>query len=668
MAVRNPFKLLTSEQIKRDEMFLGLFEPGMLEIVQKEDESLWNRLYTIRSSPGGGKTTLLRLFTPQSLKALHNLRSNENYKEIFEKLKKIHVLDEDGIYTLGVMLSCSVSKSYARIEDLELDTDEETDANKKKRLLFGLLNCRILISALRGICTLADLRFPDELDSVYISSQEQGPWPYYLTSCKGSELFEWAREREKRIFDIIDGLTSEIDGKLLDNTLSSLYLLTPESISVKGFHRLKQVFVMLDDFHELIRIQSNLIRNTIESSRFPVGVWICERLEKLSEEELISEDKQKSDFIGDLQMIVREKSSNIYNLPGNRYGREFDTLRIETFWRENSPEKNEKLTLEIANRRLKYAEKGGIISFKDCLLDFLDNDKLNGILKDLSKRLDEKISKNIEYKEWLTYCESTDSEIDKILKLRALEILIERRKRKKQTTISEFDKTHRIKEPLLPLKEFQKRYTGVKAAAELFISKEFKLPYYFGWNNVSKISSYNIEQFIYLCSNLFEEFLSSCLINTQTSPLNPQDQERVLIGAIEKRLTDTIDRMPKKENIRMFIDAIGQYSTWETYRSSAPYAPGVTGVAISMRDIDILNSYNKFKLLRFVISECIKQNLLLPMPDRKCKHERWMILYLNRMICVKYRLPLQYGGWREKPLNLLDSWMKKGFKKGKRRD
>ena len=670
MAVRNPFKLLTSEQIRHDETFLGLFEPGMLEILQNEDESLWNRLYTIRSSPGGGKTTLLRLFTPQSLKALHNLRSNENYKEIFERLKRIHVLDEDGIYTLGVMLSCSVSKSYARIEDLELDADKETDANKKKRLLFGLLNCRILVSALRGICTLADLRFPDELDSVYIGSQEQGLWPYYLTSCKGSELFEWAREREKRIFDIIDGLTSEIDGKLLDNTLSSLYLLTPKSISVKGFHRLKQVVVMLDDFHELIRTQSNLIRNTIESSRFPVGVWICERLEILSEEELISEYKQKkSDFFGDLQMIVREKSANTYNLPGNRYGREFDTLRIEKFWRENSPEKNEKLTLEIANRRLKYAEKGGIISFRECLSDFLDNDKLNGISEDLSKRLDEKISKKIEYKEWLEYCESiSDSEIDKILKLKALEILIERRKRKKQTTISNFDETHRIKEPVLSLEEFQKKYPGVKAAAELFISKEFKLPYYFGWNNISKISSYNIEQFIYLCSNLFEEFLSSCLINTQTSPLDPQDQERILIDAIEKRLTSIIDRMPKKEKIRMFIDAIGQYSRWETYRPSAPYSPGVTGIAISMKDIKILNSDNRYELLRFAISECIKQNLLLPMPDRKCKHKKWMILYLNRMLCVKYNLPLQYGGWKEKHLHILDSWIRKGFKKENRRD
>lgn len=281
MAVRNPFKLLLSEHIDHAEMFLDFFEPGMLDMLSKE--SLWNR-FIIRSSPGGGKTTLLRLFTPPTLKALHNLRSRENYRELFEKLKELTVLDEHGVYMLGVMLSCSIDKSYVRIEDLELDRTKEPDANKK--LLFGLLNCRIITSALKGICTLADLRFPDELDFVYLRVPEQ-VWPHCLTNCRGSELFEWAQKREERIFNIIDGLTSEIDVNLLDNTLSSLYIITPETISVDGFDGLNRVVLMLDDFHELTRTQRTLIKSTIESFPFP-GVWICERLKTLSEKKLIN--------------------------------------------------------------------------------------------------------------------------------------------------------------------------------------------------------------------------------------------------------------------------------------------------------------------------------------------------------------------------------------------
>lgn len=223
--------------------------------------------------------------------------------------------------------------------------------------------------------------------------------------------------------------------------------------------------------------------------------------------------------------------------------------------------------------------------------------------------------------------------------------------------------THEIKELVLSPKEFQKQYTRIRAAAELFISAEFNLPYYFGWDKISRISSYNIEQFIYVCSHLFEEFLSASLINTQIGPLNPKDQERVLIGAIEKRLTSTIERMPRKEKIRMFIDAVGHYSQWETYRPSAPYPPGITGIAINGEDIDLLNTHNEYELLRFVISECIKQNLLLPM-SQKLKHKEW-VLYLNRMLCVTYKLPLQYGGWREKSLTQLNAWLKKGFKKNR---
>jgi hypothetical protein len=663
MVVRNPFKLLTSEQIKHDEMFLGIFEPGILEMLQKEGESLWNRLYIIRSSPGGGKTTLLRLFTPQSLKTLHSLKSRENYREVFDKLKKLNVLDEKSVYTLGVMLSCSRGKSYTSIEDLKIDE------NKKKKLLFGLLNCRIIISALRGICLLADLHFPEELDSVYIDSQEWNTLLCCPHNCSGSELFDWAQKREERIFNIIEGLTPEIDYDLLDNTVSSLYIITPESISVNSFERLKHVVIMLDDFHELGRLQGELIKNEIESSRFPVGVWICERLEALREEELLSTNKQKkSNIAQDPQMVIKEELITRYISAGNRIGRDFETLRIENFWEENSPEKNEKLMLEIANRRLKYAEKGSIISFKECLLDSLDTNKLYEILEILSSRIEGKILKKAKYEKWLEFCISaSDSEINKILKLKVLEILIERDKRKKQTTLSNFDKTIKIRVPVLSSEEFQRKYAGVKPAAELFISEEFNVPYYFGWDKISRISSYNMEQFIYLCSHLFEEFLSSSLISAHTSFLSPREQERVLIDATEKRLISMINRMPRKEEIRMFIDAIGQYSKWETYRPNAPYSPGVTGVAINMENLYSLNNYTKYESLRSVISECIKQNLLFPKPERKCKHKEWMILYLNRMICVKYKLPLHYGGWREKPLSLLDSWVKKGFEKQKRR-
>ena len=58
----------------------------------------------------------------------------------------------------------------------------------------------------------------------------------------------------------------------------------------------------------------------------------------------------------------------------------------------------------------------------------------------------------------------------------------------------------------------------------------------------------------------------------------------------------------------------------------------------------------EYARLAVVLSECIAQNLLLPVPGIKCKGDEWVVLYLNRAACVTQKLPLRYGGWRHIPL------------------
>jgi hypothetical protein len=48
--------------------------------------------------------------------------------------------------------------------------------------------------------------------------------------------------------------------------------------------------------------------------------------------------------------------------------------------------------------------------------------------------------------------------------------------------------------------------------------------------------------------------------------------------------------------------------------------------------------------------------------DKSVKNQRWMILYLNRLMCLKFELPLNFGGFRERPLNVLVGWMERGYK------
>jgi hypothetical protein len=62
---RNPFRLRRAESIDTDAAFLALFEPGILEVLP---EGHWSQsVHIVRSAAGGGKTSLLRLFTPNSL-------------------------------------------------------------------------------------------------------------------------------------------------------------------------------------------------------------------------------------------------------------------------------------------------------------------------------------------------------------------------------------------------------------------------------------------------------------------------------------------------------------------------------------------------------------------------------------------------------------------------
>jgi hypothetical protein len=58
------------------------------------------------------------------------------------------------------------------------------------------------------------------------------------------------------------------------------------------------------------------------------------------------------------------------------------------------------------------------------------------------------------------------------------------------------------------------------------------------------------------------------------------------------------------------------------------------------------------------IVTCLANNMLEARLDYKCKGQLWMVLYLNRMFCVYFDLPLEYGGFREKSLDDLTEWIK----------
>src|SRR5262245_278173 len=80
----NPFLERMSERTTSDMEFVRLFSPKILE--RLAEDAFEGAVHVFRSSPGGGKTTLLRAFTPPALRAFWNSRSRPELSESFQKL------------------------------------------------------------------------------------------------------------------------------------------------------------------------------------------------------------------------------------------------------------------------------------------------------------------------------------------------------------------------------------------------------------------------------------------------------------------------------------------------------------------------------------------------------------------------------------------------------
>ena len=140
-------------------------------------------------------------------------------------------------------------------------------------------------------------------------------------------------------------------------------------------------------------------------------------------------------------------------------------------------------------------------------------------------------------------------------------------------------------------------------------------------------------------------------------------QDAALTAACDQFWADIPSRRIGGRAIQQLLRHIAKLCRADTYRAKAPYAPGVTGTALSMRDRarlldpDVRKRLPGADLLYEALHGAIGHNLLRAHTDRSVKNERWMVLYLNRLTCVRYGLPLGYGGFRERSLEEMCGWM-----------
>jgi len=208
----------------------------------------------------------------------------------------------------------------------------------------------------------------------------------------------------------------------------------------------------------------------------------------------------------------------------------------------------------------------------------------------------------------------------------------------------------------------------VRQAAELFLANEFGLPYYFGADTLAKLSSSNIQQFISLAAQQFEEVISARLLAPSRIEQLPVDRQDALFTKASKAMWDDIPRRAMHGSaVKILLESIGAFSRRYTGRPSAPNDPGVNGIAISMADRrrlldeEWLRHHPDYNQLAEVLASALAHNYLDADPNYKCKGQLWLVLNLNRLLCVRYRLPLAYGKFKEQKLDELVRWMRRGY-------
>jgi hypothetical protein len=375
----------------------------------------------------------------------------------------------------------------------------------------------------------------------------------------------------------------------------------------------------------------------ILDKRSTTPVWVAERLEALTRDELLC--------LGGIE------------------GRDFERVYLETYWRDY-PKRFENVVNSIADRRVQGSRTVEMFHFDKCLEDTLDGPEWEARFGEAARvvagRVKAKAGQTNLFDGWVGERERlTGSAHHKALAWRELEILIERELRKRQQTLGFALETSDLAE---------QSDNPLRAAADLFLSAEFELPYYFGPSTLAKLSSSNIHQYLGLASQEFEEIISALLMNPQQPPLLSARRQEALLAKASREMWEEIPRRAAHgSRVKLLLESIGAFSRWYTMRPTAPNDPGVNAIAISMTDRErLLNPewlrhHPAHQVLAEALASALAQNYLDAQPDYKCKGQLWLILNLNRLLCIRYRLPLNYGKFKEQRLDDLARWMDKGF-------
>lgn len=627
----NPFRYRTSEQVAQQglDRYLRTFGADALDLLPDE---LWDKPLIIRSAPGAGKTSLLRAISAETLREVGRRRSG--YEDLVARLQAMGALNADGSpAVLGFRVP--LMRDFRGIVDLE------SESAIAQRTFLRLLDARIIAAFCSAVELLANVEEGPVLDAVIIRPETAGETALMrLGGPSAGDLRRWAQRAEDEVLDRLDSVLPRADHLDGHAALYSLRALGGAQLEVSGQLVSLRPVLLLDDGQELAPDQRILLLDAFHDRELRLARWYTERYSAMEPEDLVGDGEPRRNSI---PVWLEREAQRM----GAATRRGTKTRQFERLLADIAGRRANRLLHEYDDVDLQFTE----------LLDVAEGDVLvsraeraAAVIRERLKSMPSAIDR---YGSWFADADAL-TPLDSARRWRELEIVIARDRDRTERALFEM--------PLSDEERKSQSDAAIREAADLWLRREFGLPFYWGPERLAKLATENIEQYLNLCADLFDEMLAGITLR-QGPQVGRLRQDAAMTAACDQFWADIPDRRIGGRAIQQLLRHIAKLCRVETYRPKAPYAPGVTGTALSMRDrARLLDPSVRARLpgaqeLFDALHGAIGHNLLRARKDYSVKNDRWMVLYLNRLTCVRYGLPLGYGGFREKPLEEMCRWM-----------
>jgi hypothetical protein len=627
----NPFRSRTSEQVAHQglDRYLRTFGTDALDLLPDE---LWERPLIIRSAPGAGKTSLLRAVSADALRVLALRRSG--HEDMVGRLQAMGALDNHG---RPVVLGFRVPlvRDYRGIVDLE------TDPAAAQRTFLRLLDARIVAAFCDAIEDLVTVDEGSSLDVVSVVADRHGETALErLGGPAASDLRRWARRTEEDILDRLDSVLPRDDHLDGHAALYSLRALSGAQLLVDDKPTGLRPLLLFDDGQELAPAQRTLLLHAFHDRELRLARWYTERYSAMEPEELVGDGEPRRNSVP--VWLEREAQRLGANTRRGTRTRKFEKLLADI-----AGKRANRLLHEYDNEDQQFTE----------LLDVDEGDELvpraERAVGTIRARLASELADSERYRTWFNDADALGP-LESARRWRELEIVITRDRDRQDVGLFELELTEAERKA--------RSDAAIREAADLWLRREFGLPYYCGSRQLARLAAENIEQYLNLSADLFDEMLVGITLR-RGARVPRLRQDAALTAASDQFWAEIPDRRIGGRAIQQLLRHVAKLCRADTYRPKAPYAPGVTGTALSMRDrARLLNADVRARMpgaqaLFDALHGAIGHNLLRAHKDRSVKNDRWMVLYLNRLTCVRYGLPLGYGGFRERTLEEMCHWM-----------